>query len=388
MRYAHLKLEQFISKPSIANTAKRRLEVPSSAQSKKLYNRWTMKLKRRSTRRRLTRAGLLLSNVVILAIILIFVLQRPQAGASQSAELASTSTNSSVNDPLDQLASANIALTVAQMDNLPEATAINNQADSQSAELAIASTDDNVVSKPQVVQTALKSRADITTYVTQTGDTIASIAQKFGVTSDSILWSNGLVSPQVPAGLKLVIPPVNGIVYTVKSGDTPASLAIKFGADQSQIVAYNDAEIGGLTPGEQIIIPSGTEQAGAAALGTAGSPLSSWGGPAYGSNGYDFGFCTWYVASQISVPSNWGNASTWAYYASLSGWNVATSPAVGSIAQTAAAAGGEGHVAIVEAVNGDQVLIKDMNDTGDGGGFGKVGSGWVSASSFQHYISN
>jgi surface antigen len=110
----------------------------------------------------------------------------------------------------------------------------------------------------------------------------------------------------------------------------------------------------------------------------------------YGFNGYDFGFCTWYVATQVSVPGNWGNASSWAYYARLSGWNVGSTPTVGSIAQTARAAGGEGHVAMVEGVSpdGSQIEIRDMNNYGDGGGFDRVGSGWVSASAFQNFISH
>ncbi len=110
------------------------------------------------------------------------------------------------------------------------------------------------------------------------------------------------------------------------------------------------------------------------------------GGPIYGFNGYDYGFCTWYVASQIAVPSNWGNASSWSYYASISGWSVSSTPSVGAIAQTPYAAGGEGHVAIVDAVNGNLIKYRDMNGLA---GWGAVGySGWVSASTFPNYISH
>jgi surface antigen len=293
------------------------------------------------------------------------------------------------------VSAADIALTVAQMDNLSETPAVANQAQSAAADIAMASTTDNVVSKPQVVATALKSKADIHSYTTVAGDSVQSLGTKFGITSNSIMWSNGLTSNNLNAGTALTIPPVNGIVYTVKAGDTPATLAAKYSANAQAIIAYNDAEINGLTPGEQIIIPNGVLGGTIASSSSSGSKSSSsgassfpWGGstPVYGSNGYDFGYCTWYVASQIPVPSNWGNAATWAYYAPLSGWNVSTTPTAGAIAQTAAAAGGEGHVAVVEAVNGDQIEIRDMNNYGDGGGFDRVGTGWVSASAFQHFI--
>jgi LysM repeat protein len=284
------------------------------------------------------------------------------------------------------VASANIALAVAQMSNLPEATPINNQADSQQAEIAIASTSDELVSKPQVTVTALKSRADIAYYTVQSGDTMASIANKFGVTSNSIAWSNSIADDAVTAGQRLVIPPVNGIVYTVQSGDTTASLAQKYQASEAQIIAYNDAAISGIWPGEKIIIPNGTIATNST-RSLASVSVANW-TPSYGSNGYDYGYCTYYAASQVAVPNNWGNAATWSYYAAQSGWNVSSAPVVGAIAQTPYAAGGEGHVAIVEAVSpdGSQIKFSDMNGIA---GWGRVGySGWVPASTFPNYITH
>ncbi len=84
------------------------------------------------------------------------------------------------------------------------------------------------------------------------------------MTSNSIKWSNNLTADTVSPGTALVIPPVNGIVYTVKAGDTAASLAVKYSANADQITAMNDAEISGLPAGEQIIIPNGQVAAPAA----------------------------------------------------------------------------------------------------------------------------
>ena len=335
------------------------------------------------------RVSFIAANVVVLGIIAFFVNQTHTSSQTVSPLSSTGSTPVSVN-PLDQVSSADIALTVARMTALPESTAVANQAQSQAADIAIAANSDNVITKPQVVTTAQKSVADIQYYTAVAGDSVQSLASKFGVTSTSIMWSNSLNSPTLVAGQKLRIPPVNGIIYTVQSGDTPASLATKFQSNQASIIAFNDAEISGLTPGEQIVIPNGNDPSsqGAPAASYGGGSFP-WGGnaPVYGLNdGYDWGYCTWFVASKIAVPNNWGNASSWAYYAGLSGWNVSTAPAVGSIAQTGDAAGGEGHVAIVVGVNGNQIEIQDMNNYGDGGGFGRQGQGWVSASAFQHYI--
>lgn len=332
------------------------------------------------------RIALVASNFIILAVIVAFVLQNPHDTTSAAPSLASSTAAA---NPIDQVSSADIALTVARMNSLPETTAINNQAQSQAAEVAVASSTNNVTSKPAVIATALKSRADIQTYTFQAGDTIPNLATKFGITSDSIRWSNGVSGDTVPVGTKLLIPPVTGIVYTVKSGDTPESLAARFGTSKDQLLAYNDGEISGIQVGEQIIIPnasqSATTAAGiASASGSSSNAAFPWGsGPMYGFNGYDYGYCTWYVATQINVPGNWGNASTWAYYARLSGWNVSSTPTVGAIAQKG---GGEGHVAIVTGVNPDgSVVVRDMNGFA---GWGRVGTGTVSSGFFQNFITH
>jgi surface antigen len=332
---------------------------------------------------------LLAGNFVLLVVVTLFVLHAHTSGSVGNLVSVTNSNKSSTPaSPLDQLSSADIAVTVARVTNLPEATAVANQAQSVNAELAITQSSDSLVSKPQIVASSFKSNKDIQVYYAKKGDTIEKIAAAHGVTSDSIRWSNNLEGSSVSAGQKLYVPPVNGIVYVVKKGDTPASLASSYSANKQLIVAYNDAEISGLKPGELIIIPNGQVAAPAtsSSSGTYGGAFP-WGSvPIYGSNGYDYGFCTWYVATQISVPANWGNASTWAYYAALSGWNVSSRPTVGAIAQTPYAAGGEGHVAIVDAVSADgtQIKFRDMNGIA---GWGAVGySGWVPASTYPNYI--
>ncbi len=370
-----------------------RLAGARAGRTAKLSKRLRTKSRSAAARKRSLRVALIAGNAAIVLIILAFVLRgapdSPAGAASSVADRAAIA--DTVANPLDQLSSADIAQTVAQVSNLPETTAISNQAQSQAANLAMASTSNNVISKPQVVAGGLKSKADIQQYTTVAGDTLSGLAAKFGVTSDSIRWSNDLSAVEaLNPGTSLFIPPVNGIVYTVKPGDTAAGLAAQFGTSQEQITAYNDAEISGLVPGEKIIIPNASRQndgATAASIASAAGMGGSngnwlWGnGPIYGYNGYDYGYCTWYVATQIPVPANWGNASTWAYYAARSGWKVSTTPTVGAIAQRG---GGEGHVAIVTAVNPDgSIMVRDMNGIA---GWGRVGYGPKGAGVFQHYI--
>ena len=376
---------------STATSFLQRLASPSTSRKANLYNRLTTISRRKSIRRHAVRAAFLAANIALLGTVGYFVTQNPQA--PQSAAMVPTLSNGlatpSTTNPLDQLSSANIALTIARLNNLPETTAITNQADSQASELTFVPSNDTAVSKPQVVTTALKSKADIAAYTVTEGDSISSIATKFGVTSDSIRWSNGMTGEVVNTGTSLTIPPVNGIVHTVVSGDNADKLAAKFKANKDQIIAYNDAEIDGLVVGEKIIIPNGTitpvTPVPARVIASASRSVGfAFGNSAtYGYNGYDYGYCTWYVASHISVPSNWGNANTWDNLAPLSGWTVSNVPTAGSIGQTNR--GSEGHVAVVTAVREDGFIkYSDMNGLA---GWGREGSSdWVSPAKFENFI--
>lgn len=347
-----------------------------------------------TSKRRFVRYGLLALNIVLLGGIVIFVAQSTPSGNSSQGPASLTSDAPS--DPLDQLSSADIAVNLAQMTSMPEVLAVTNQADSVGAELTAPPAQTTIISKPQAVATALKSREDIKTHTVATGETISSIATAYGVTSESILWSNGLTGNIVAAGTKLTIPPVNGIVYTVKAGDTPDTLAQKYRASKEQIIAYNDAELSGLKVGEQIIIPNGQQPSTRAAYGGLVA-LGSF-AATYGYNGYDYGFCTWYVADKRAkigrpLPSNLGDAWTWDDRAAAAGIRVNNSPAVGAAVVTNTSRR-PGHVAIVEAVNADgSVWISEMNsrgqvsitDTRSTGGWGRVDYKFISADQARSY---
>lgn len=308
-----------------------------------------------------------MANVALLAGVIIFVSQNPNNGvSSQNALLGST--QSAAANPLDQLSSADIAVHVSRMTGLAEAVAITNQADSESTQLAITPADNVVVSKPQLVSTSSKSAKDIVTYVAQAGDTLQSLATKFGVTSDSIRWSNGLTSSTIPAGKQLLIPPVNGIVYTVKSGDTPENLAQRYAANKDVIIADNDAEVVGLRVGQRILIRDAVQPVAARTTGYSYSGFSFGSSAIYGYNGYDRGYCTWWAATRRAqigrpLPANLGNACTWLSRAKLAGLATGSAPQAGAVIWTKS--GCLGHVGFVEKVLEDgSVWVSDMNSSG------------------------
>jgi murein DD-endopeptidase MepM/ murein hydrolase activator NlpD len=107
----------------------------------------------------------------------------------------------------------------------------------------------------EVVQLSDDS-GDIIEYEVLAGDNLSSIAQKFNITTDTILWANDLNSKSsIKVGQKLVILPVSGISYKVKSGDTVSGLAAKFNVPERDIVDFNKTEDNKLIIGESIVIP-------------------------------------------------------------------------------------------------------------------------------------
>ena len=343
------------------------------------------------TNRKVIRFMLVGLNISILAAIGLFTVRASMTEPTlnhQSVAAAGIAADTA-NEPLDQLSSADIATDAARAAALPEAIAVKNQADSVAAEQAVAPADTTVVAKPQAVATKFASRRDIKNYVVQAGESVSTIAAKFNITSDSVIWSNGLRGNAVNAGTTLVIPPVNGLVYRVAGGDTVDSLATKYRANKDQIIAYNDIELTGLQVGEQILIPNGQQPA---------PVVSFFGGvPAFGYNGYDYGFCTYYAATRRAqlgrpVPANLGNANTWAARAAAFGMPTGATPAPGAVAMKHS--GAPGHVGIVEVVLDDgSFWMSEMNSYGQRsmtdptptGGWGRVDWKLVPASQVSTY---
>ena len=306
--------------------------------------------------------------------------------------LAASAAEKTIN-PLDELSSADIAVNIAKVTSLPEVNAVENKADTLNANLAVASADEKVVTKPPILSEGLSSKQDITEYKTVKGDTVKSIAEKFNIKPDTIKNSNNIEGNTVAVGTKLLISPVDGLVYQVSDGDTPKSLAKEFDVNKEILIAINDAEFTNkFKVGEYIIIPNAVieEKSPSPALSTAPANGFSFGAtPRYGGNNYAYGWCTYYASARSGAPGGWGNASTWHIYAPLSGWTVSSIPKKGAIAQRGWGYGGAGHVGIVEdvRVRSGQIEIKysDMNGIA---GFNAVGSSeWEPArETFERFI--
>ena len=96
-------------------------------------------------------------------------------------------------------------------------------------------------------------------YTVRRGDTLYSIANKFGTTVDTIKRLNNLTSNTLIIGQTLLIseetlPEVS--TYIVEKGDTLYGIANKFGTTVDIIKRLNNLTVNTLLPGQQILVPA------------------------------------------------------------------------------------------------------------------------------------
>jgi murein DD-endopeptidase MepM/ murein hydrolase activator NlpD len=112
----------------------------------------------------------------------------------------------------------------------------------------------------KVLATVVDSpRKEIQEYIVKEGDTLSSIAEKFSISLETIIWTNNLTknSPLKP-GQKLIILPVSGILHQVRAGDTLSEIAQRYQAKIEEIISFNELESpDDIYIGDNLIIPGG-----------------------------------------------------------------------------------------------------------------------------------
>jgi len=105
-------------------------------------------------------------------------------------------------------------------------------------------------------------------YTVQKGDSLYSIASKYNTTVDELKKLNKLTTNNLSIGQKLLIsstsapiqPPISsGTTYTIKPGDTLYNIANKYGVTVDSIKQANDLSNNTLTIGKTLIIPTNSQ---------------------------------------------------------------------------------------------------------------------------------
>lgn len=94
----------------------------------------------------------------------------------------------------------------------------------------------------------------VNTYVVSSGDTLYGIAKKFDVSVDNLKTANNLTSNMLSVGQKLIIPIDEDTTYVVSSGDTLYSIARKFNTTVDKIKELNNLSNNSLSIGQILIV--------------------------------------------------------------------------------------------------------------------------------------
>jgi len=94
----------------------------------------------------------------------------------------------------------------------------------------------------------------VNVYTVTLGDTLYSIAKKFDTTVDKLKSDNNLVSNMLSIGQKLIIPFDKKMTYSVKQGDTLYSIAKKFNVSVDELKKLNNLVSDALSVGKLLIL--------------------------------------------------------------------------------------------------------------------------------------
>jgi len=170
-------------------------------------------------------------------------------------------------------------------------------------------------------ETVVPETPKVVTYVVQEGDNLSVIAEKFQINWVRIWQKNEQLQNQDQLNV--------GDTITIPNTDETL------------------AERGLIAP---VSVPS-TQTGNVSNSTQTGSYRGSG-----GSNGYTYGWCTWWVKEKRpDIGGYWGDAGySWISSAQAAGFSTGSTPRVGAIGVTA------GHVVYVESVNGSTITLSEM----------------------------
>jgi murein DD-endopeptidase MepM/ murein hydrolase activator NlpD len=189
---------------------------------------------------------------VILPVGLIFVPHHAEASILSAVASLFATKSAAASDITSDTNSQNMALLEAPVnENVHANQAVGGMSVEGSALVAESST-----ATADTITTQQSN--EIITYTVKTDDTIGGIAQKFGISANTIIWANNLSrTSNLKVGQSLVILPISGVQHKVVAGDTIQSLAKKYKGDAAEIVSFNDIQNNSLKKGDLIVIPDG-----------------------------------------------------------------------------------------------------------------------------------
>jgi len=105
----------------------------------------------------------------------------------------------------------------------------------------------------------IEERDEPIEYIVQEEDSLSSIAEKFGISLNTILWANNLTEKsKLKLGQRLLILPISGVIHIVQAGETISQIAEKYKSGSEKIIEFNElSDDGKIFKGDVLIIPDG-----------------------------------------------------------------------------------------------------------------------------------
>ena len=256
-----------------------------------------------------------------------------------------------------------------------------------------------------VTKDTSETKSSVKKHTVKSRESIASISDKYGVSTDAIVWANDIsMDDELKIGQVLKIPPISGVIHKVIAGDTISEIARKYSVTSRDIVSVNTLrDSASIRIGMELMIPGAIKKS-TVVLSTPEKSNKPWAkanvtqvatkvkdssdakitskwtttissktglkdrylvkytGKSRGFVGWN---CTWYVAQNKTV--TWrGNANAWMRNAKAAWEKTWSTPVVWAIIQFSWAGYNRyyWHVGIVAGIEGDDLIIKDMNYRG------------------------
>jgi murein DD-endopeptidase MepM/ murein hydrolase activator NlpD len=99
---------------------------------------------------------------------------------------------------------------------------------------------------------------DVREYVLQKGDTIDSVARRYGLRRDSIISMNGISNvKRIKAGSRLKLPNQDGVIHVVAAGDSLNAIAKRYKVGVNALLDANSLDSYVLKSGQSLFVPGG-----------------------------------------------------------------------------------------------------------------------------------
>jgi LysM repeat protein len=224
-----------------------------------------------------------------------------------------------------------------------------------------------------------RSRTEVIDYTVTTGDSVFGIAKSFNLHPETILWANydqlndspDMLNP----GMKLNVPPVDGVYYQWQEGDTLESVAAKFDAKVQDILSWEgnhfDLTNPQVEPKQWIMIPNGHREfrqwlvptIARAHSGVSKSVLGPGACEGNYSGAFGSGVFAWPTASHTLSGNDFWSGHLGIDIAGSLGDGIFASDA-GVIVFAGWANGGYGNMVMIDHGNGYQTLYAHLSSVG------------------------